>query len=141
MSMPESIFPLVFILVCPGAVQSWYLLFITQNVLKSRTENHNFIQMSDFYLFLKHIILVGIFLNSGIIQFKSHPNLIFFSSQRELSEAIRLYEANKEAELTVHGKTKLSLLLLNFRDICDFCLFLAKPFYNLYKTLYKFKKL
>ena len=27
------------------------------------------------------------------------------SSQRELSEAIRLYEANKEAELTVHGKT------------------------------------
>lgn len=27
------------------------------------------------------------------------------SSQRELSEAIRLYEVNKEAELTVHGKT------------------------------------
>ena len=27
------------------------------------------------------------------------------SSQRELSEAIQLYEANKEAELTVHGKT------------------------------------
>ena len=26
------------------------------------------------------------------------------SSQRELSEAIRLYEVNKEAELTVHGK-------------------------------------
>ena len=26
------------------------------------------------------------------------------SSQRELSEAIRLYEINKEAELCVHGK-------------------------------------
>ena len=28
------------------------------------------------------------------------------SSQRELSEAIRLYEINKEAELCVHGKQK-----------------------------------
>ena len=27
------------------------------------------------------------------------------SSQCEVDEAIRLYEANKEAELTVHGKT------------------------------------
>ena len=29
------------------------------------------------------------------------------SSQRELSEAIRLYEINKEAELCVHGKQKI----------------------------------
>jgi atypical protein kinase C iota type len=29
------------------------------------------------------------------------------SSQCELEEAIRLYEVNKEAELTVHGKTQL----------------------------------
>ena len=28
------------------------------------------------------------------------------SSQCEVDEAIRLYEANKEAELTVHGKTQ-----------------------------------
>ena len=27
------------------------------------------------------------------------------SSELEVQEAIRLYEANKEAELTVHGKT------------------------------------
>ena len=33
------------------------------------------------------------------------------SSQRELSEAIRLYEANKEAELTVHGKTQFLFYL------------------------------
>ena len=33
------------------------------------------------------------------------------SSQRELSEAIRLYEVNKEAELTVHGKTYFYLPL------------------------------
>ena len=29
------------------------------------------------------------------------------SSQLELSEAIRLYEANKEAELTVHGRNRI----------------------------------
>ena len=29
------------------------------------------------------------------------------SSQRELSEAIRLYEINKEAELCVHGRPKI----------------------------------
>ena len=28
------------------------------------------------------------------------------SSQRELTEAVRLYEINKEVELTVHGRTK-----------------------------------
>ena len=33
------------------------------------------------------------------------------SSQRELSEAIRLYEVNKEAELTVHGKAYFYLPL------------------------------
>ena len=31
------------------------------------------------------------------------------SSQLELSEAIRLYEANKEAELTVHGRNRIFL--------------------------------
>ena len=33
-------------------------------------------------------------------------DLCTISSQWEVDEAIRLYEANKEAELTVHGKTQ-----------------------------------
>ena len=32
------------------------------------------------------------------------------SSELEVQEAIRLYEANKEAELTVHGKKTYSLI-------------------------------
>ena len=33
------------------------------------------------------------------------------SSQLELSEAIRLYEANKEAELTVHGRNRIFYMI------------------------------
>ena len=38
------------------------------------------------------------------------------SSQRELSEAIRLYEVNKEAELTVHGRPGIPGLICIFQD-------------------------
>ena len=34
------------------------------------------------------------------------------SSEIEVQEAIRLYETNKEAELTVHGKQKITLVFL-----------------------------
>ena len=36
------------------------------------------------------------------------------SSQLELSEAIRLYEANKEAELTVHGRNRIFYMIFFF---------------------------
>ena len=42
------------------------------------------------------------------------------NSQMELDEAIRLYEINKEAELTVHGRTilKVNRIFSNVKVIC-----------------------
>ena len=55
------------------------------------------------------------------------------SSQRELTEAVRLYEINKEVELTVHGRTKFIFTYffrVKFREIDFWCI----RFHEFYKS-------
>lgn len=56
-------------------------------------------------MFIRRLMMVCV-THIGLIQpfisFPGDPCII--SSQVELDEAIRLYELNKDAELTVHGK-------------------------------------
>ena len=49
------------------------------------------------------------------------------NSQMELDEAIRLYEVNKEAELTVHGRTEHSFVRFGIWKSSGSCSIFAQP--------------